>query len=304
MPHKVNPIDFENSEGNVGIANALLGHLADKLAVSRWQRDLSDSTALRNVGPAFGHCLLAYDSALRGLGKLDVDRARIAADLEEAWEVLAEAVQTLMRARGDDEPYEQLKRLTRGERLDRDVYRELLDSLDLDRASYERLAALDPPAYVGLGAELARAALVEADRVDVAEVAWDTHQDALKTIRHAVFVVEQGVDAAEEWDGEDAGSRHFLARDATGEPLGTARLMPSGQIGRMAVLRELRGHGIGAKLLAAAVEAAHAADYERVFLHAQTHATGFYERQGFRATGEAFIEAGIEHRLMELPKVG
>ena len=300
MPHKVNPIDFENSEGNVGVANALLGHLADKLAVSRWQRDLSDSTALRNVGTALGHCLLAYDSAARGLAKLAIDRARIATELDGAWEVLAEAVQTLMRARGDDEPYEQLKRLTRGERLDETVYRDLLQRLDLDPVSHERLAALSPATYIGLGAQLARAAAIDADGVRVAEVAWDTHRDALTTIRHDVFVIEQGVDAAEEWDGEDAASRHFLAQDAAGQAVGTARLMPTGQIGRMAVPKELRRHGIGAKLLAAAIEAARAANHERIFLHAQAHAVGFYERLGFEAIGDPFTEAGITHRLMEL----
>ena len=300
MPHKVNPIDFENSEGNVGVANALLGHLAEKLAVSRWQRDLSDSTALRNAGAAFGHCLIAYDSAARGLSKLDVDRDRLARDLDDAWEVLAEAVQTVMRSAGSPEPYEQLKRLTRGERLDEDVYQGLLDRLDLDDASRARLKALSPSTYVGLAAQLAQTAATEAHQVRVREVGWEAHASTLKEIRHAVFVAEQGVDEAEEWDGQDPASRHFLAENSSGAPIGTARLLPSGQIGRMAVLKHLRGKGVGAQLLAAAVDAARRHGHQRVFLHAQTHAVRFYERSGFRVEGDAFMEAGIEHRLMAL----
>ena len=299
MPHKVNPIDFENSEGNVGLANALLGHLADKLPVSRWQRDLSDSTALRNVGTAFGHCLVAYLSASRGLSKLAVDRDRLDSDLDDAWEVLAEAVQTVMRADGSPEPYEQLKRLTRGERLDETVYRDLLAQLDLDEVSRDRLARLRPRDYLGIAAVLARE-VASATGLRVYEVAWATHGPTLKAIRRTVFVEEQGVPEAEEWDGQDDASRHFVAEDASGTPVGTARLMPSGQIGRMAVLKHLRGTGIGARLLDAAVDAASQGGYERIFLHAQTHAAGFYERAGFRATGQAFMEAGIEHRRMEL----
>ena len=299
MPHKVNPIDFENSEGNVGLANALLGHLADKLPVSRWQRDLSDSTALRNVGTAFGHCLVAYSSASRGLDKLAVDRDRLDSDLDDAWEVLSEAVQTLMRANGSPEPYEQVKRLTRGERLDETVYRNLLDQLDLDDVSRERLARLRPRDYLGLAAVLAHDAAAATPGLRVYEVAWRTHGRTLKAIRRTVFVEEQGVPKSEEWDGQDDASRHFIAEDGTGAPVGTARLMPSGQIGRMAVLKHLRGSGIGARLLAAAVDAASRGDYERIFLHAQTHAAGFYERAGFRASGEPFMEASIEHRLME-----
>ena len=159
MPHKVNPIDFENSEGNIGLANAILGHLAEKLAVSRWQRDLSDSTALRSVGSAFGHCLVAWDSAARGIGKIDIDRERMASDLGAAWEVLAEAVQTVLRAGGHPEPYERLKELTRGRRLDETVYRSLLDGLDLSPADRERLLRLTPAEYTGLAAQLARAVL-------------------------------------------------------------------------------------------------------------------------------------------------
>ena len=300
MPHKVNPIDFENSEGNVGLANALLGHLAEKLPVSRWQRDLSDSTALRNVGTAFGHCLVAYSSAARGLDKLAVDRQQIDRDLDDAWEVLSEAVQTLMRATGSPEPYEQLKRLTRGERLDETVYRDLLDQLALDGASRERLARLRPRDYLGLAGPLARDVTSTAAGLRVYEVGWRTHGPTLQAIRRTVFVEEQGVPESEEWDGEDDASRHFIAEDGTGTPVGTARLMPSGQIGRMAVLKHLRGTGIGARLLVAAVDAARQGGHRRIFLHAQTQAAGFYERAGFHPTGETFVEAGIEHRLMVL----
>ena len=156
MPHKVNPIDFENSEGNLGLANAILGHLAEKLAVSRWQRDLSDSTALRSIGSALGHCLVAWDSACRGIGKIAVDPDRIGTEVNAAWEVLSEAVQTILRAAGTPEPYEQLKRLTRGKHLDESVYRDLLDALDLSSEDRDRLLRLTPAQYTGLAAQLAR----------------------------------------------------------------------------------------------------------------------------------------------------
>ena len=159
MPHKVNPIDFENSEGNIGLANAILGHLAEKLTVSRWQRDLSDSTALRSIGSGFGHCLVAWDSASRGIGKIAVDRDRMGADVHAAWEVLSEAMQTILRAGGSSEPYEQLKRLTRGRRLDETVYRDLLGELELSPEDRERLLRLTPEEYTGLAAELARSVL-------------------------------------------------------------------------------------------------------------------------------------------------
>jgi len=158
MPHKVNPIDFENSEGNVGVANALLRHLAEKLPVSRWQRDLSDSTALRNLGVALGHTLLAYDACLRGLGKLEADRARMAQDLDENWEVLAEPVQQLMRKHGVPEAYEKLKALTRGRRLDRRQLAAFVRALPIPADARKRLLALTPAAYIGLAAELARRA--------------------------------------------------------------------------------------------------------------------------------------------------
>ena len=158
MPHKVNPIDFENSEGNAGIANALLRHLADKLPISRWQRDLSDSTALRNLGPALGHTLLAYQSCLRGLGKLEADKARLAADLEQNWEVLGEAVQQVMRRYGVPEAYEKLKALTRGRRLDQRQLAAFVKGLPIPAEAKKRLLALAPGRYIGAAAELARRA--------------------------------------------------------------------------------------------------------------------------------------------------
>jgi adenylosuccinate lyase len=158
MPHKVNPIDFENSEGNAGVANALLRHLADKLPVSRWQRDLSDSTALRNLGTALGHTLLAYASCLRGMGKLEVDAARLAADLDANWEVLGEAVQQVMRRHGVPEAYEKLKALTRGKRLDRGQLAAFVKTLPIPAEAKKRLLALTPAGYTGLAAELAKRA--------------------------------------------------------------------------------------------------------------------------------------------------
>ena len=157
MPHKVNPIDFENSEGNLGLANALLRHLSEKLPVSRWQRDLTDSTVLRNMGVAFGYCLLGYDACVRGLGKLEANPARIAADLEDAWDVLAEAVQTVMRAHRIAGSYEKLKELTRGKGgIARDDLHAFVRSLPIPEAEKQRLLALKPAAYVGLAARLAR----------------------------------------------------------------------------------------------------------------------------------------------------
>jgi adenylosuccinate lyase len=157
MPHKVNPIDFENSEGNLGLANALLRHLSEKLPVSRWQRDLTDSTVLRNVGVAFGYCLLAYDSCLRGLAKLEANPARVAADLEESWDVLAEAVQTVMRAHRIPGSYEKLKDLTRGKGgITRDDLHAFVRTLPLPEGEKARLLALTPATYVGLAPRLAR----------------------------------------------------------------------------------------------------------------------------------------------------
>jgi len=156
MPHKVNPIDFENSEGNIGVANALLRHLAEKLPVSRWQRDLSDSTALRNAGIALGHTLLAYVACLRGLGKLEVDPARLAADLDANWEVLAEAIQQVMRRYGVPKAYEKLKTLSRGRRLARAQLAAFIRGLKIPAVAKRRLLALTPAAYTGLAATLAK----------------------------------------------------------------------------------------------------------------------------------------------------
>jgi adenylosuccinate lyase len=157
MPHKVNPIDFENSEGNLGIATALLNHLAQKLPVSRWQRDLSDSTALRNVGVAIGHTLLAWDSSLAGLNKLEANPRRLRADLESNWEVLAEPIQTVMRRFGVPEPYEQLKALTRGKAgITRETLHAFIHGLAIPEAEKARLLELTPWSYIGLAADLAR----------------------------------------------------------------------------------------------------------------------------------------------------
>ena len=150
MPHKVNPIDFENAEGNAGVANALLGHLAEKLPISRWQRDLSDSTVLRNLGPALGHSVLAFDATEKGLGKLEIDRDRLEADLEQSWEVLAEAIQTVMRRYQVAEPYEKLKALTRGQSgIDAAALRQFIDQLPIPDDARERLAQLTPATYTG-----------------------------------------------------------------------------------------------------------------------------------------------------------
>ncbi len=156
MPHKVNPIDFENSEGNLGVANALLRHLAEKLPLSRWQRDLTDSTVLRNVGVALGHSLLGYTSCLRGLDKLEVDRTRLAADLDANWEVLAEPIQTVMRRYGVAGAYEKLKDLTRGTRVSAESFAAFIRELPIPADARDRLLALSPAAYIGKAAELAR----------------------------------------------------------------------------------------------------------------------------------------------------
>ena len=156
MPHKVNPIDFENAEGNLGLSTALLAHFAEKLPVSRWQRDLSDSTVQRNIGLAVAYATIAIDSLLKGLGKLQLDPAAIEADLTSAWEVLAEAVQTVMRRYGIPEPYEKLKALTRGRAVDHALLETFIRSLDIPAAERERLLALRPDTYTGLAAELAR----------------------------------------------------------------------------------------------------------------------------------------------------
>jgi adenylosuccinate lyase len=159
MPHKVNPIDFENAEGNLGLANALLRHLSDKLPVSRWQRDLTDSTVLRNLGVALGHSVLAYDSCLKGLGKLEINEQRLSEDLDAAWEVLAEPIQTVMRRYGLPQPYEQLKALTRGKGMTQETMRAFIAGLELPADDKQRLLEMSPDTYIGLAVELANSEL-------------------------------------------------------------------------------------------------------------------------------------------------
>ena len=156
MPHKVNPIDFENAEGNFGLASALLTHLAQKLPVSRWQRDLTDSTVLRNMGVALGYALLGYDSLLRGLDKLELNAAALANDLDDAWEVLAEPIQTVMRRYSLPEPYEQLKKFTRGQPMTAELMRGFVTDLALPQHEKDRLLAMTPGSYTGMAAALAR----------------------------------------------------------------------------------------------------------------------------------------------------
>jgi adenylosuccinate lyase len=157
MPHKVNPIDFENAEGNLGIANAILGHLGAKLPISRWQRDLTDSTVLRNLGVGLAHTLIALQSAQKGIGKLEADPARLAADLDANWEVLAEPIQTVMRRYGVEQPYEKLKELTRGRRIGPDALIAFVDALDIPDVAKAELKALTPGTYIGNAAGQARA---------------------------------------------------------------------------------------------------------------------------------------------------
>ncbi len=156
MPHKVNPIDFENAEGNLGVANALLTHLAEKLPVSRWQRDLTDSTVLRTIGTAAGHGIIACSSLLKGLNKLQLDTQSLAGDLDKSWEVLAEPIQTVMRVYGVENPYEQLKTLTRGKAITADVLVEFIQSLELPETAKQRLLELTPAGYTGNAADMAR----------------------------------------------------------------------------------------------------------------------------------------------------
>ncbi|MDH4041542.1 MAG: adenylosuccinate lyase [Gammaproteobacteria bacterium] len=157
MPHKVNPIDFENSEGNLGLANAVLQHMAAKLPVSRWQRDLTDSTVLRNMGVGAAYSLIAYESALKGIGKLQLNEARLAEDLDSSWEVLAEPIQTVMRRYGIEKPYEKLKELTRGQDMSEEVIREFVAKLDLPEQARKELLALTPASYIGNAVAQARA---------------------------------------------------------------------------------------------------------------------------------------------------
>ncbi|MDP8162181.1 adenylosuccinate lyase [Pasteurella skyensis] len=154
MPHKVNPIDFENSEGNLGLANALMSHLAQKLPISRWQRDLTDSTVLRNLGVGVGYSLIAYSSTLKGISKLEVNEERLQEDLDQNWEVLAEPIQTVMRRYGIEKPYEKLKELTRGKRVTKEIMQNFVETLPLPQAEIERLKQMTPANYIGYAMEL------------------------------------------------------------------------------------------------------------------------------------------------------
>jgi len=154
MPHKVNPIDFENSEGNCGLANAIFNHLSAKLPISRLQRDLTDSTVLRNMGVGFGYSMIAYKSTLKGLGKLKLNEQNLARDLDNAWEVLAEPIQTVMRKAGIEKPYEKLKELTRGQQIDRETIRNFVESLDLTPEDKQRLLDMTPASYIGLAPKI------------------------------------------------------------------------------------------------------------------------------------------------------
>ena len=156
MPHKVNPIDFENSEGNLGIANALLSHLASKLPISRWQRDLTDSTVLRNLGVGFAHSIIAYEASLKGIGKLELNEARIAEDLDACWEVLAEPIQTVMRRYAIENPYEKLKELTRGKGISPEALQTFIEGLDMPAEAKQELRKLTPAAYIGNAADQAK----------------------------------------------------------------------------------------------------------------------------------------------------
>jgi adenylosuccinate lyase len=156
MPHKVNPIDFENSEGNLGIANAIMQHLASKLPISRWQRDLTDSTVLRNLGVGFGHSLIAYQASLKGISKLEINAARLAEDLNNAWEVLAEPIQTVMRRYGIEKPYEKLKDLTRGKTMNQATIQDFIDTLEMPQSAKDELKALTPSLYTGNAAAQAK----------------------------------------------------------------------------------------------------------------------------------------------------
>jgi len=156
MPHKVNPIDFENSEGNLGLANAIMSHLSEKLPISRWQRDLTDSTVLRNLGVGVGYSVIAYQSALKGISKLEINEARLLQDLDSAWEVLAEPIQTIMRRYNIENPYEKLKALTRGKTITREILADFVETLEMPEEAKEQMRNLTPANYTGYAEQLAR----------------------------------------------------------------------------------------------------------------------------------------------------
>jgi adenylosuccinate lyase len=302
MPHKVNPIDFENGEGNLGLAVALLRHFAEKLPVSRWQRDLTDSTVLRNLGVALGHTLISLVAIERGLGRLEPDRQRMATELDASWEVLGEAVQTVMRRYGVPEAYERLKELTRGKRIGPEALREFVAHLDIPPDARARLATLTPASYVGLAPVLARELAqrrVAPGEIAVVDADWVADRATLVRLRRTVFITELGIAEVDEWDTEDARSVHLLAL-VNREPVGTARLTPTGKIGRLAVLAPYRRCGIGTQLLRRLLAVARTRGLTEVYLHAQTEAVPFYLAHAFVAEGEPFREAGIEHRRLRL----
>jgi adenylosuccinate lyase len=156
MPHKVNPIDFENSEGNLGIANAIFDHLGQKLPISRWQRDLTDSTVLRNLGVGVAHTMISLQATLKGLNKLEVNAQAMADDLDNNWEVLAEAIQTVMRRYGIEKPYEKLKELTRGRRVNKEIMQDFVDTLELPEEAKQTLKEMTPASYIGNAAQQAQ----------------------------------------------------------------------------------------------------------------------------------------------------
>jgi adenylosuccinate lyase len=157
MPHKVNPIDFENSEGNLGLANAIFQHLAGKLPISRWQRDLTDSTVLRNMGVGFGYCAIAYTSVIKGMSKLEINEEKLATDLNNSWEVLAEPIQTIMRRYGVEEPYEKLKALTRGQKITPEILSNFVETLSIPESAKEDIRGMTPASYIGNAIDQARA---------------------------------------------------------------------------------------------------------------------------------------------------
>jgi adenylosuccinate lyase len=157
MPHKVNPIDFENSEGNLGLANAIFQHLAGKLPISRWQRDLTDSTVLRNMGVGFGYCAIAYASVIKGMSKLEINEDKLATDLNNSWEVLAEPIQTIMRRYGVDEPYEKLKALTRGQKITPEILSNFVETLSIPESAKDDIRGMTPASYIGNAIDQARA---------------------------------------------------------------------------------------------------------------------------------------------------
>ena len=307
MPHKVNPIDFENAEGNFGVANALLRFMADKLPVSRWQRDLTDSTVQRNIGVALAHSDIAIQSVSRGLARLEVDRDRLAADLDANWELLAEPIQTVMRRYAVPEAYEQLKALTRGRRVDAAAVAAFVDGLPLPEAEKAAPARADAghlhrprgaprPRRLSRDVAAGRAAM---SRCTPASLAGATAR-AIERVRRAVFIEEQGIPEADEWDDtRSACAVHVLARRRRNVTQ-SARDAWSPPVRSVAsqYCRSTAAPGSAAAIMGHLVNQATELGFTQVYLHAQTSRRGFYERLGFRAEGPEFDEVGIPHRRM------